>query len=104
MPANTSGAITEEARIGIWFKGNPDAKHNGLEISGVQPNGPADTIDIKPGDVIISINGHYLYTVNELRAELLRHEGGNQLAIRYRHDRLTYDSHLSLSPKPVTRR
>ena len=98
-PANSSEGMAEEARIGIWFTGNPTAKHNGLEISGVQPNGPADSIDIKPGDVIVSIDGRYLYTVDELRAELLRHEDGTRLAIRYRHDRLTYDNYLSLSPK-----
>jgi hypothetical protein len=98
-PRNSSEDMTAEARIGIWFTGNPTAKHNGLEISGVRANGPADNIDIKPGDLIISIEGHYLYTVNELRAELLRHEDGTRLAIRYRHDRLTYDNYLSLSPE-----
>jgi hypothetical protein len=98
-PSNSSEGKAGEARIGVWFAGNPTAKHNGLEISGVQHNGPADNIDIKPGDVIISIDGHYLYTVDELRAELLRHEDGARLAIRYRHDRLTYDNYLSLSPE-----
>jgi hypothetical protein len=98
-PRNSSEDMTAEARIGIWFTGNPTAKHNGLEISGVRANGPADNIDIKPGDVIVSIDGHYLYTVNELRAELLRHGDGARLAIRYRHDRLTYDNYLSLSPE-----
>jgi hypothetical protein len=99
QPRDSSEDVTAEARIGIWFTGNPTARHNGLEISGVRPNGPADDIDIKPGDVIISIDGHYLYTVDELRAELLRHEDGARLAIRYRHDRLTYDNYLSLNPK-----
>ena len=98
-PRNSSADTTAEARIGIWFTGNPTAKHNGLEISGVRTNGPADNIDIKAGDVIISIDGHFLYTVNELRAELLRHGDGARLAIRYRHDRLTFDNYLSLSPK-----
>ncbi len=98
-PAYSADGKAGEVRIGIWFAGNPTAKHNGLEISGVQPNGPADIIDIKPGDVIISIDGHFLYTVDELRAELRRHEDGARLAIRYRHDRLTYDNYLSLSPK-----
>jgi hypothetical protein len=101
-PANSSEDLAQEARIGIWFTGNPTTKHNGLEISGVRPNGPADNIDIKPGDVIISIDGHYLYTVNELRSELLRHEDGARLEIRYRHDRLTYDNYLSLSPKSAS--
>jgi hypothetical protein len=101
-PANWSEGTAEEARIGISFTGNPATRHDGLEIAGVQPKGPADNIDIKPGDVLISIDGHYLYTVDELRAELLRHESAARLAIRYRRDRLTYDNYLSLSPKGAT--
>lgn len=97
--ANSSESVAAEARIGISFIGNPTAKHDGLEISGVQPNGPADKIDIKPGDVIISIDGHYLYAIDELRAELLRHEDGVRLAVRYRRNRLTYDNYISISQK-----
>jgi hypothetical protein len=104
LPANSSKGMAEEARIGIWFTGNPTVKHNGLEIAGVQPNGPADNIDIKQGDVIISIDGHYLYTVDQLRDELLRHEDGARLAIRYRHDRLTYDNYLALSSQDLAPR
>lgn len=103
-PANSPEGWAAEARIGIWLTGNPTAKHNGLEISGVQPNGPADNIDMKPGDVIISIDGHYLYTVDELRAELRWHENGTRLAIRYRHDRLTYDNYLTLASKDTASR
>jgi hypothetical protein len=103
-PANSSEGMAEEARIGIWLTGNPTVKHDGIEISGVQPGGPADKIDIKPGDVIIAIDGHYLYTIDDLRAVLLRHERGARLAIRYRHDRLTYDNYLALTSKDAAPR
>jgi len=75
-PAHLSEGMAAEARIGISFTGNPTAKHDGVEIAGVQPGGPADKIDLKTGDVIISIDGHYLYTFDDLRTELLRHERG----------------------------
>ncbi len=103
-PHNSSEDVTAEARIGVWFTGNPTVRHNGLEIFGVRPNGPADNVDIKPGDVIISIDGHYLYTVDELRAELRRHEDGTRLAIRYRHDRLNFDNYLTLTTKDTASR
>jgi hypothetical protein len=98
-PANLSRGTAEEARIGVWSTANPTARHDGIEISGVQPNGPADGIGIRPGDLIIAIDGHYLYTIDELRAELSQHEPGARLAIRYRHGRLTYDNYLALSSK-----
>ena len=94
-----SSAGQPEAVIGVWFTGHPTVRHDGVEISGVQDKGPADEIDIKPGDVILSIDGHYLYTIDELRAELLRHEPGARIVIRYRHYRLTSENYLTLSSK-----
>jgi S1-C subfamily serine protease len=40
----------------------------------VEPKGPADNIDITPGDVISAIDGHYLYTIDDLRAILRGHD------------------------------
>ena len=97
--AVSSAGLAEEAVIGVWFTGNPTVRHDGVEISGVQPMGPADNIDIKPGDVILAIDGHYLYTIEELRAELLRHNPGTRVTIRYRHYRLTSDNYLTIGPK-----
>jgi hypothetical protein len=97
--ANSSSAGTEESLIGVWFSGNPTVRHDGLEISGVQHNGPADKLDIKPGDMIIALDGHYLYTINDLRAVLRGHEQGGRLGIRYRRDRLTYENYLALDAR-----
>jgi PDZ domain len=98
IPANSTSGLAEDL-IGVWFTGSPTVRHDGIEISGVHPKGPADNIEIKPGDVILSIDGHYLYTIDELRAELLRHESGARMAIRYRHYRLTSENYLILSSK-----
>ena len=97
--AVSSTGLAEEVRIGVRFTGNPTVRHDGVEISGVQPKGPADNIDIKPGDVILAIDGHYLYTIDELRTELLRHEPGVRVTIRYRHYRLTSENYLTIGPK-----
>jgi S1-C subfamily serine protease len=51
---------------------------------------------IKAGDVIIAIDGHYLYSIEDLRALLRGHVQGGRLAIRYRRDRLTYENYLAL--------
>jgi hypothetical protein len=94
--ADASAGMAEESLIGVSFTGNPTVKHDGLEVSGVQSKGPADNIDIKTGDVIIAIDGHYLYSIDDLRAVLRGHEQVGRLAIRYRRDRLTYNNYLVL--------
>jgi len=98
---NSSEDMQEEARIGIWLRGNPTARHDGIEVSGVQAEGPARSIDIKPGDVILAIDGHYLFTIEELRADLLRHESGARLMVRYRHNGLILENYLVLGARRV---
>ena len=103
-PANSSEGIAEEARIGIRLTGNPTARHDGVEISGVQPNGPADGIGIKSGDVILAIDDHYLFTIAELRSALSQHDPGARLTIRYRRDRLISENYLTLGSKDAVPR
>lgn len=98
-PANSMASPTEEALIGVRFTGNPTVRHDGVEISVVQPSGPAANIDMKPGDVVLAINDHYLFTINEVRAELQRHEPGTRLKIRYRRNRLISENYLTLGAK-----
>lgn len=97
--ANASAGRDEESLIGVWFTGNPTERHDGLEVSGVQPKGAADNIGIKPGDVIIALDGHFLYTINDLRGIPRGHEQEARLAIRYRRDRLTYENYLALAAR-----
>jgi hypothetical protein len=93
-PANSTTSGLPEDLIGVSFTGSPTVRHDGIEIAGVRANGPADNIEIRPGDVIVAIDGHFLVTIDELRAELRRHVDGKPLAIRYRHGRLTSENYL----------
>jgi hypothetical protein len=98
-PTIPPGVAVEEVLLGISCTGAPTVRHDGIEISFVQPKGPADNLDIKPGDIILAIDGHFLYTIDELRAELLRHEPGKQVKIRYRHYQLTSENYLTIGDK-----
>jgi hypothetical protein len=96
---NPTASLPEDL-IGVWFTGNPTVRLDGVEVAGVQAKGPADNIEIKPG----RCNRRYrrslfLVTIEELRAELLRHAVGEPLAIRYRHGRLTSENYLILGSK-----
>jgi hypothetical protein len=103
VPDSSSESHPEEKWVGISLNGNPKIRHDGLEVSGVRSKGPAESIGLQVGDVILAVDGHYVYTIEEFRAILAAHDGGMPLAIRYRRDRLTYENSLSLkdatSPK-----
>jgi hypothetical protein len=88
--------MTAERCLGVRFAGNPTVRHDGVEIVGIQAGGPADIVAMRPGDRILAIDNHFLYTIDELRAELLRHNAGAQVPIRYQRNALIYDSFVVL--------
>jgi hypothetical protein len=94
FPASSAAAPGGETVIGVWFAGKPTVRHDGIQIAGVEPGGPADSIDMKPGDWILAIDGHFLYTIDELRAELRRHKIGARLQVQYRRDHLVYENSI----------
>jgi hypothetical protein len=86
----------EETLIGVSFAGNPTVRHDGVEISAVQPKGPADRIDIKSGDVILAFDAHYIFTIDEVRDELLRYKPGARVLIRYRRNQFISENYVNL--------
>jgi hypothetical protein len=95
-PSGLPAGQPEETLIGVSFAGNPTVRHDGVEISAVQPKGPADTIDIRPGDILLAIDAHYLFTIDEVRTELLKYKPGVRLLIRYRHNQFISENYLTL--------
>jgi hypothetical protein len=73
-----------QASIGIFFEGNPDVRHDGVAITAVTADGPADRAGIKGGDVILAINDRYLFTIGELTHQVSHLQPGTKIALRYR--------------------
>jgi hypothetical protein len=105
-PANPDGPVSpqsnmaEEACLGVRFAGSTTVRHDGVVVAGVQEGGPAASIDVRPGDSILAIDGHYLYTIDELRAEILRHDPGVRVAIRFQRNKLIFDTFVVLNNIP----
>jgi S1-C subfamily serine protease len=55
---------------------------------------PADQVGIKVGDVILAIDDHYLYTIEELNNATVRCKPGSTMKIRYRRYSMTYEMSL----------
>ncbi len=73
-----------QASIGVFFEGNPDVRHDGVAITAVTADGPADRAGIKAGDVILAINDRYLFTIGELTHQVSHLQPGTRIVVRYR--------------------
>jgi hypothetical protein len=76
--------VFSAATIGVFAEGNPTVRHDGVTLSSVAHDGPADRAGIRAGDVILAIDDHYLFTIQELNSEIHRHRPGTQITVRYR--------------------
>ncbi len=81
-PTNTESPT--QASIGTFFEGNPNVRHDGVAITAVTTDGPADRAGIKAGDVILAINDHYLFTIGELTDQVSHLQPGTTITVRYR--------------------
>jgi len=55
---------------------------NGALIADVVPSGPADRAGLRPGDVVVSIEGHQVREARDLLREVLLHDVGSRLALQ----------------------
>lgn len=55
----------------------------GVHISKISPKGSADLAGLKPGDVIIKINGKSASTMPELQEQIGRYRPGNIIAVQF---------------------
>jgi hypothetical protein len=73
-----------QASLGVFFEGNPDVRHDGVTVTAVTADGPADRAGIKAGDVILAINDRYLFTIEELTHQVSHLQPGTKVTVRYR--------------------
>lgn len=76
--------VFKDATIGAFCDGNPDVRHDGVTLTALTPGGPADQAGMRAGDVLLSIDNHYLFTIHELQEEVSHHRPGTTITIRYR--------------------
>jgi pyruvate/2-oxoglutarate dehydrogenase complex dihydrolipoamide acyltransferase (E2) component len=91
---NSTSQPSIQGTIGVSCDGDPLVRHNGLTVSQVVAGGPADQIGIKPGDVILAVDDHYLYTIDELNNAIVPRKPGTEIRIRYRRYKMTYEAPL----------
>jgi hypothetical protein len=99
---SNQGAQESHGYIGASSDQNPTARHDGVVLSRVIAGGPADHAGIKPGDVILAVNGRFLYTSAELNREISSVAPGTRIAVRYMRRFTICDAYLVVGEAEAT--
>jgi hypothetical protein len=98
--------------IGAAFQGNPNTRHDGVELSSVDSGGPAETAGLRAKDEVTAIDGTFVFTANELTKVISEIAPGSTVEVRYRRgnqiesadvvigDRLSEVSRAGKQPEP----
>jgi putative serine protease PepD len=70
-----------------------------VTLSDVDDHGPAYNAGLRPGDVILNVAGRYVYTIEDLSAEIQKHQPGSQIEVRYMRGALTTETYVVLGKK-----
>jgi hypothetical protein len=74
---------------------------SGRMVVSLAPSGPADLAGLRPGDVLLSLDGHSISGAHALRAILGPERVGRQVEVRLVRDGRTETRQLTIAPQPV---
>ena len=74
---------------------------SGRMVVSLAPSGPADLAGLRPGDVLLSLDGHSISGAHALRAILGPERVGRQVEIRLLRDGMVETRHLTVAPQPA---
>ena len=76
---------------------------SGVYIFQIQIDGPADRAGLQRGDVILSVDGKAVNSVQEVRAEIAAKKVGDKISIKYERDGAEHTVDLTLQEMPQQR-
>ena len=76
-------ASASRAALGITLEGGPEGAPRIIEA---RENGPAASAGLRPGDLLVAINGIAVPTVARLRAELAKSKKGDRVDVTFRRE------------------
>jgi serine protease Do len=105
LPQLLATGHVARGRVGVVIQGMDEdlAKAVGLDrphgalVEEVEPGGPAEKAGIKPGDVILSVDGQEVSRSEELPRIVARHAPGSHVKLSVLHDRQRRDVDVALA-------
>jgi S1-C subfamily serine protease len=82
-----TGKVTSSDRAALGIQGkdavSPSGEPGGVAVTAVTPGGPAEAAGLRPGDVIIEVNGAQTPSLAALSAELANLKPGEKATVKY---------------------
>lgn len=104
-PAPSSPAVSAPpaapaqcAVLGAFSDEHPKNRSDGVKITGFAPGSPAAKAGLEIGDFIVAISGTYVFTIDDLSAELCKLKPGSQVDLRYRRNAALNETTVVLGP------
>ncbi|HWB14201.1 MAG TPA: PDZ domain-containing protein [Pirellulales bacterium] len=72
------GSRGQRAYLGITMSETPDGV---VRVSGIRPNSPADEAGIRPGDVLLALDGREIYSSQDVTRMVARHVPGEAVRL-----------------------
>jgi PDZ domain len=88
--------------IGVTGRGLPDGA--GLMIAEVKPGGPADRAGLRPGDIVVAIDGRRVHGAREMREFIGRRHPGTVVGVSFMRDRRRQAVAVEIAPDRLGRR
>ena len=70
-------------------------------VVSLAPSGPAELAGLRPGDILLSLDGHSVSGAHALRAFLGPERVGRQVDVRLMRDGQVETRHLTIAPQPA---
>ena len=74
---------------------------SGRMVVSLAPSGPAELAGLRPGDILLSLDGHSVSGAHALRAFLGPERVGRQVDVRLMRDGLVETRQLTIAPQPA---
>jgi hypothetical protein len=85
-----------------WFGSIPDyaAEVEGLAISGVQPESPAQKAGLKGGDVVVKVGASKIANIEDFMSALMKHKPGETVKVVVLRGKEQVETEVTLSSRP----
>lgn len=95
------GAVFSELPLSLQTDGS--AVRRGIQVRDITPNGPAWSAGIRPGDILLSIDGVEVDDARALLLMIARRQPGSRVEFKVLRDSEIFETYATLIQQPPLR-